>query len=91
MSVGFSSPSSAVRPHEHLLWALKKTDHRAEVRARMTWFGPELRFLMWRGNKEAGDTDLLWSQVFRPEDRGGAALGELAEQKRRPPADRSRC
>jgi hypothetical protein len=49
----------------------------------MTPLGPELRFFIWRNDTPREETDLLWSQIFRPQDGGGAALGVTAEQKRR--------
>ena len=49
----------------------------------MTPLGPELRFFIWRSDKPREEADLLWSQIYRPQDGGGAALGEAAEQKRR--------
>jgi hypothetical protein len=82
MSVGFSKRPQPSKLREHVLWTVRKTGQSAEARVGMTPFGPELRFLMWRGDKRAGDGNLLWSQVFRAQDGGGAALGEMAEQKR---------
>ncbi|HXG69487.1 MAG TPA: hypothetical protein VNJ04_02630 [Gemmatimonadaceae bacterium] len=49
----------------------------------MTPLGPELRFMMRRSDKQAGEEDLLWSMIFRPEDGGGLALGDAADDKRR--------
>lgn len=81
MSVGFSKTPPPSKLPEHVLWTLTKTGRLAEARVRMTPLGPQLRFFIWGREKTRDDGDLLWSQIFRPQDGGGAALGDASEHK----------
>jgi hypothetical protein len=83
VTVGITKPVDLRKIPEHVLWTLVKDGRIAEARTRsMTPLGPELRFVMCRGEKREGAEDLLWSMVFKDEDGGGAALGEVAHTKK---------
>lgn len=55
----------------------------AEGRARMTPLGPELRFMIRRGDKSPDAQDLLWSMIFTPDNGGGGGLAQTADAKKR--------
>ncbi|MDP1570377.1 MAG: hypothetical protein Q8L86_10260 [Vicinamibacterales bacterium] len=81
MAVGFSKPRDTRAIPEHVLWTLTKGGRTAEARTRMVPLGPELR--VYVSHLETGALELLWSEVFRVQDGGGAALRDLAEQTQR--------
>ena len=83
VSIGFAKTPPPSKLPEHVLWTLSKTGRYAEARVRMTPLGPELRFFIWRTGKSRDEGDLHWSRIYRPQDGGGAALGDDAESKRR--------
>lgn len=68
---------------EHVLWVVRKEARLADARVRQTPLGPELRFFVWRAEKTRDEGDLLYSFIFREQDGGSRALGEMAEVKRR--------
>lgn len=80
MSVAFSRRVDPRAIPEHVLWTLTKDDRRAEARTRMVPLGPELR--VYVTHRTTGAYELLWSQVFTPQQGGGAALGALADTTR---------
>lgn len=80
METPFSRPRDPRKIPEHILWTLTRAREVAEARTRMVPLGPELRIYV--SSQGTGKLELLWSRVFGPQDGGGAALGELASQKR---------
>lgn len=81
MSVGFSKarPPQPI-PHP-VLWSLRRAGRTAEARVRQVPLGPEILIAVRpRGRDEP---ELLWSQVFRAQDGGAAALIVVADQTQR--------